>query len=219
MLNGGLRFSITFYADPDPSLHFDADPAPYQSDANPQTSKPPYRLQFWAPHLHSERPQLSLASLWTSNFELWCESGSLFSLWFGSCSLSKWCESSGFHNLQGFIFEPYISIVSVHGPPWLRCEPLHTSWILSFDANPDPDPAFQSDADPELASQNYADPLRTRIRNPGWIPSANVCVDTSFEARKFWLYIACIPFPELGNSQQRDFCPESINYLNYVVQK
>jgi hypothetical protein len=44
------------------------------------------------------------------------------------------------HTLQGFIFEPHTSIVSVHGSPWLRCEPQ----FLSFDANLDQDLAFQS---------------------------------------------------------------------------
>jgi hypothetical protein len=96
VLRGRLR--ITFYADPDPSFHFDADPAPYQRDVN------------------------LLASI-TS---------------------------------KASFLSPTPPFVSVHG---LSCEPLRLL-NLCFDANPDPDPAFQSDSDQDLASQNNADPCR-----------------------------------------------------------
>jgi hypothetical protein len=50
----------------------------------------------------------------------------------------------------------YASVVNIHGPPWLRFEPLQ---LLDFDYA-DPEPAFHSNADPDAACQKKAVTLR-----------------------------------------------------------
>ncbi len=43
---------------------------------------------------------------------------------------------------------PLSLIVNIYGPPWLHCEPLQLQ-NFDFVADPDFNPAFQSDADPD----------------------------------------------------------------------
>jgi hypothetical protein len=56
------------------------------------------------------------------------------------------CESATtvlYKSYRPSILSLHASIASVHGPPWLRFEPLS---LLNFDFNADPDPAFHSNA-------------------------------------------------------------------------
>jgi len=110
------------------------------------------------------RIQVSLECGYGSKFSLQCESG------FGFCSSS--CDHS---------------ILSVHGPPRLHCEPLK---LLSFAVNAEPDQDFDSNADPVPASQNNADTDRQPCRkvrltystySPKYIPVLKM--DTTVEMK------------------------------------
>jgi hypothetical protein len=66
-------------------------------------------------------------------------------------------------NPQGLHFEPpglHCDSVSVHGPPQIYFEPLKPL-NFAFNADPDPDPVFDSNAAPDAASQK----MWIRIRN------------------------------------------------------
>ncbi len=85
----GIRILLdTFYADPDTTVYFDADPAPRQSNANlrPLVYRPSM-APFEPLCLHCERLRPSKARFWSytaPEFWVWCRSRSGFWLWFNT---------------------------------------------------------------------------------------------------------------------------------------